>query len=136
MSLSQIKYVKLSGIMLTISTICIYFLVIMSMCACGKKYLLYSLAFSLSWPSYQMYLTLGRSPISVPSSTTAGSSVLPLARRRCRCCRCCRCPSSRSKEDSPCLDQRQGERGRRDFKLESLGHLDLGELSFRNLAAT
>jgi len=29
------------------------------------------------------------------------------------------------------FEQRQGERGRRDSKLESLGHLALGELSFR-----
>ena len=67
----------------------------------------YSLLFCLRWPSYQMYLTLGRSPISVPSSTTAGSSLLPLARLpRCRCAK--RCPSSRRKEDSPWRDELVG----------------------------
>ena len=110
-------------------TVCIYIyiyiFVIMSMCACG--YIRIDSRFRR--PSYQMYLTLGRSPISVPSSTTAGSSVLPLARRRCRCCRC---PSSRSsKEDSPCSNNGKVNEGEGIPSDSSLGHLALAELSFR-----
>ena len=49
-------------------------------------------------PSHQIYLTLGLSPISVPSSTTVGPSALLLAQRRVGRKRGRKAPNKRNEE--------------------------------------